>query len=68
LARLVKKMTNSRSIIKKIPYSQAYEKGFEDMERRVPDISKARRLVGYKPTFGIDEILHDVIKTAEKLS
>jgi len=68
LARLVKKMTNSRSIIKKIPYGQAYEEGFEDMERRVPDISKARQLVGYKPTLGIEEILLDVIKTAVRLS
>jgi UDP-glucose 4-epimerase len=61
LAKLVKEMTHSKSPIQKVPYSKAYEAGFEDMVRRVPDISKIRRAIGYKPTFGIRDILSDVI-------
>ena len=44
-----------------IPYDQAYEAGFEDMPRRVPDISKIRGLVGYEPKVQLDEILTRVI-------
>jgi UDP-glucose 4-epimerase len=61
LARLVKEMTRSKSRIQKIPYNKAYEEGFEDMPRRVPDISKVRRAVGYKPTYSLRDILTDVI-------
>lgn len=61
LAERVKALTNSQSAITFLPYDQAYEAGFEDMQRRVPDTSKIRELIGYKPTFGLDEILHDVI-------
>lgn len=61
LAKLVKKMTRSNSPIKKIPYNKAYEDGFEDMLRRVPDISKIGKLIGYKPSFTIQDILEDVI-------
>jgi UDP-glucose 4-epimerase len=61
LAKLVKQMTHSKSKIQKIPYSKAYEEGFEDMPRRVPDISKIRRAVGYKPTYSLQDILTDVI-------
>jgi len=46
----------------RIPYDQAYEAGFEDMPRRVPDISKIAALVGYKPTVELDEILLRVIE------
>jgi UDP-glucose 4-epimerase len=63
LARLVKEMTHSKSRIQKVPYNEAYEEGFEDMQRRVPDISKARRAVGYRPTQGIHDILKDVIQS-----
>ena len=52
----------SASDIVRIPYEQAYEQGFEDMPRRVPDISKIRALVGYEPTVGLDEILSHVIE------
>jgi UDP-glucose 4-epimerase len=62
LAKLVKKMTKSSSRIQKIPYDKAYEEGFEDMARRVPDIHKIHRTVGYKPTFAIRDILSDVIE------
>jgi UDP-glucose 4-epimerase len=61
LAKLVKEMTRSKSRIQKVPYNKAYEEGFEDMNRRVPDISKVNRAVGYKPTFSIQDILNDVI-------
>jgi UDP-glucose 4-epimerase len=61
LAIRIKAMTNSASPIVKIPYDQAYEAGFEDMPRRVPDISKIRALIGYEPTVELDEILTRVI-------
>jgi UDP-glucose 4-epimerase len=44
-----------------VPYEQAYEAGFEDMQRRVPDISKIQRHVGWKPSRSLDETLKDVI-------
>jgi UDP-glucose 4-epimerase len=61
LAKLVKEMTHSKSRIQTIPYSKAYEEGFEDMLRRVPDISKVQRTIGYKPTHNMRDILADVI-------
>ncbi len=62
LAARIKTMTGSASSIVRIPYDQAYEAGFEDMPRRVPDISKINALVGYKPTVELDEILTRVIE------
>ncbi len=62
LAIRVKELTGSESPIVTIPYDQAYEAGFEDMPRRVPDISKIRALIGYEPTEGLDEILVRVIE------
>lgn len=62
LADRVKAMTASSSTIVLVPYDQAYEAGFEDMPRRVPDISKLRALVGYEPTVGLDQILERVIE------
>src|SRR4051794_35676013 len=61
LALQIKKMTGSQSPIVKIPYDQAYEAGFEDMPRRVPDISRLRALIGYEPQVELDEILTRVI-------
>jgi len=61
LAARIKDLTGSTSEIVKIPYDQAYEAGFEDMPRRVPDISKIRSLIGYEPTVHLDEILTRVI-------
>jgi UDP-glucose 4-epimerase len=61
LAVRIKALTGSASPIVKIPYDQAYEAGFEDMPRRVPDISKIRGLVGYEPKVQLDEILTRVI-------
>jgi UDP-glucose 4-epimerase len=61
LAEKIKAMTGSSSPIVTIPYDQAYEAGFEDMPRRVPDIQKIRALIGYEPTVELDEILTRVI-------
>lgn len=61
LAEKIKAMTGSHSPIVTIPYDQAYEAGFEDMPRRVPDITKIRNLVGYEPRVHLDEILQRVI-------
>ena len=63
LAARIKQMTGSQSPIVRIPYDQAYEEGFEDMPRRVPDIAKIRALVGYEPTVELDEILARVIES-----
>lgn len=57
LAERVVRITGSSSKIIKIPYEQAYEAGFEDMARRVPNLSKIKKLIGYKPTVGLDEII-----------
>jgi UDP-glucose 4-epimerase len=62
LAKRVRASAGSSSEIALIPYDQAYEAGFEDMPRRVPDISKIQKLVGYKPTLALDEILRLVIE------
>ena len=61
LAERVRALTASGSPIVTIPYDQAYESGFEDMPRRVPDLSKIHALVGYEPRTDLDAILADVI-------
>ena len=61
LAQRVKVMTRSSSRIDHVPFEEAYLEGFEDMERRAPDISKIRNLVGYKNTHTLDDILSKVI-------
>lgn len=62
LAGLVKNIANSKSEIVYIPYDKAYEEGFEDMQRRSPDISRINKLIGYKPTMDIKEILEKVVE------
>lgn len=61
LAMLVKDATASDSEIVTIPYDEAYESGFEDMPRRVPDLTKVRSLVGYEPQVQLPDILSLVI-------
>src|SRR4029078_7419748 len=61
LAKEVIVRTETPSELRFIPYEQAYGDGFEDMERRVPDITRIRRLTGWSPTPPLDDILHDVI-------
>ncbi len=61
LARRVLQQTGSVSTLRYIPYDEAYEEGFEDMARRVPDISKVQRAVGFAPTQKLDDIIQSVI-------
>ena len=68
LAHKVKAMTGSSSPIVLIPYDEAYEAGFEDMPRRVPDLRKIHSAVGYAPTVGLDEILTRVIAHEQTLA
>ena len=60
LARLVKERTKSSSPIESVPYDQAYEPGFEDMFRRVPNLEKLHRLTGFRPTKKLPEIIDRV--------
>jgi UDP-glucose 4-epimerase len=62
LAERIRAMTASRSEIVLVPYDQAYEAGFEDMPRRLPDLGKIRLAIGYEPTLKIDQILARVIE------
>ena len=66
LALKVRKLAGSSSEIVRIPYDQAYESGFEDMPRRVPDISRIGALIGYRPTVELDEILTRVISSFQQ--
>ena len=61
LAQRVKKVTGSASEIVLIPYNKAYEEGFEDMPRRVPNLAKLKDLIGYAPKVKLDEILKRVV-------
>jgi UDP-glucose 4-epimerase len=61
LAETILRKTGSDSTVVHIPYDVAYEEGFEDMERRVPDTTKLERLTGWTPTRSLDDILDDVI-------
>ena len=62
LAEIVRSSTGSSSPIEFIPYDKAYEEGFEDMPRRVPDLTKVRNLVGYEPKVQLNEIITKVIE------
>ena len=64
LAERVKAMTGSTSPITFVPYDEAYDAGFEDMPRRVPDLRKIAALVGYRPTLALDQILDRVVAHA----
>jgi UDP-glucose 4-epimerase len=61
LAERVKELTQSSSEIVRVPYDEAYEEGFEDMPRRVPDITKINQLVGFSPRMSLEGILQSVI-------
>jgi len=66
LAETIRKMTGSGSKIVNIPYDEAYEKGFEDMRKRLPDISKAKSLIGFQPRIKLEETLTDIIDFYKK--
>jgi UDP-glucose 4-epimerase len=61
LAERIKALTGGRSPIRMIPYGEAYTAGFEDMFRRVPDLTKIHKLLGYKPAHDLDKILADIL-------
>jgi len=61
LAERVRDLSASKSVIKYIPYDEAYESGFEDMPRRVPDLTRIKGLIGYEPKHDLDDILVQVI-------
>ena len=60
LAKKVIEITGSKSTIEKIAYEQAYPQGFEDMQRRVPDISKIKTVLGWSPQLDLDQIIKDI--------
>jgi UDP-glucose 4-epimerase len=64
LAALVKRLTGSDSEITYLEFERAYESGFEDMPRRLPDISKIQRLTGYRPSLDLSEMLERIIAHA----
>jgi UDP-glucose 4-epimerase len=66
LAETVKKMTGSSSKIVFIPYDKAFEKGFEDMRKRIPDTSKAKALIGFQPKIKLEDTLQDIIEFYKK--
>jgi UDP-glucose 4-epimerase len=62
LAERVRQLAGSTSAIRFIPYDEAYESGFEDMPRRVPDLTKIEAMIGYQPTSDLNDILTQVIE------
>ena len=60
LAKMVIEITGSKSVIEKIAYEKAYPEGFEDMQRRVPDISKIKQVLGWEPEINLDQIIKDI--------
>jgi UDP-glucose 4-epimerase len=60
LAKKVIEITGSKSTIEKIAYEKAYPEGFEDMQRRVPDISKIKKVLGWEPEINLDQIIKDI--------
>jgi UDP-glucose 4-epimerase len=66
LAERVRELSGSKSPIKLVPYDEAYESGFEDMPRRLPDLSRITALIGYRPRFTLDDILSQVIEYFRK--
>jgi UDP-glucose 4-epimerase len=66
LAERILKLTGSRSAIRLVPFTEAYAPGFEDMQRRVPDTTRIRKLIGWQPTRSLEEILQSVIEHERK--
>ncbi len=62
LAQLIIKITDSKSEIEFVPYEIAYEEGFEDMQRRVPNTDRANSLVGFVPKIELEEVIATVVK------
>jgi UDP-glucose 4-epimerase len=66
LAERIIALTCSKSTITYIPYKQAYPAGFEDMDHRMPDLSRVKRFIDYKPKYCLDDILRDVIESIQE--
>jgi UDP-glucose 4-epimerase len=66
LAKKVIEITGSSSTIEKIEYERAYPEGFEDMQRRVPDISKIKRVLGWAPEINLDQVIKDIAAYSSK--
>ena len=66
LAKKVIEITGSRSSVEKIAYEEAYPAGFEDMQRRVPDISKIKRVLGWAPEINLDQVIKDIAAYSSK--
>ncbi len=62
LAELVRDAAGSSSTIVTVPYAEAYAAGFEDMQRRVPDVSKLERTTGFRPRTPLSDIVRDVVE------
>jgi UDP-glucose 4-epimerase len=62
LGERVRTLADSSSEIVLVPYDQAYVAGFEDMRRRVPDLALARKLIGYEPRRGLDDIIVSILE------
>jgi nucleoside-diphosphate-sugar epimerase len=60
LAHMVRELTHSRSEIVNVAFEDAYETGFEDMRRRLPDTTKLRKLIGYRPSLGLPAMLEEI--------
>jgi len=61
VAKRVVRIVGSGSVVEYIPYDKAYEEGYEDMPRRVPDISRIRALIDFEPTMNLDQIIQSVV-------
>lgn len=66
LAERVKKLTKSKSAIVRIPYEKAYEKGFEDMKHRAPDIAKIKNIIKFEPKVHLDEMIRNIMEYIER--
>jgi UDP-glucose 4-epimerase len=66
LAERVRRIAGSRSPITLVPYDDAYESGFEDMPRRVPDLAKIRAMIGYEPRYTLDDILLQLVDVLKR--
>ena len=66
LATKIIERTNSKSALKHIPYTEAYPAGFEDMQRRVPDITKIKKTINWQPTHTLDSIIDSVAASLKK--
>jgi UDP-glucose 4-epimerase len=61
LARRVISLTNSRSTVRHIPYEQAYGRAFDDLPRRVPDLTKIKTAIGFSPRYNLDQIIKAIL-------